>query len=542
MALSQGLVQKLGTSLTMTPQLQQAIRLLQLSTIELEQEIEKALEENPLLELDDGSPQPELQEDLADPLAAKSSGESSGGVESNSEVVNTTAQESLQPSVETDVVSAMESSELPEESESPLDTTWEERWDEGLTSARRVSSSLMDDDGGEYQAGTQETLKDHLLWQLNLSPFSPTDNAIARAVIDAVNDLGYLTESIPDLIDATQNIILEDRIENEDLDPAQINIEEELAQQEEILPEEVISVIHRVQLFEPVGVATSDLKECLSVQLKHLHHDDPNYEKALELVSNYLDLLGAKDYRTLMRRLSVKDDNLKQILDLIKSTDPNPGLRYYHDESQYVKPDVLVHKVRGEWRVELNPECSPRLRVNNSYASIIASSSDSNSSDKQYVKAHLNEAKWFIRSLETRNDTLLKVAACIVSYQKDFLEYGPEKMKPLILSDIALEVDMHESTVSRVTTQKYMYTPQGMFELKYFFSSSVHTDAGGECSSTAVQAMIKKIVDSENKRKPYSDSAISEMLEKEGVQVARRTVAKYRECLNIPPSSQRKTL
>ena len=525
MALTQGLSQKLSTNLAMTPQLQQAIRLLQLSTVELEQEIQKAVEENPLLELDDGIQ--ESQDDLA-----------SKEIQAD----QNNSQEQYEPEVK-DSVSALEAKEMTNDQDSPLDhgeLSWENNnWEEGMTSSHRISSSLMDDNEFEYQGETQETLKDHLLWQVNLSPFTPIDQAIAYAVIDALDDNGYLTEDVDSLILAAKNLVIEKYLEDQELDYEAIDIDQEL-DRIEIEEIDVKIVITRIQHFEPTGVAARNMQECLKLQLEQLHKDHPLYAQALDVVNNYIDLLGAKDYRTLMRKISVKDEELRNILKLIQTLDPNPGAMYVHDESQYVKPDVIVKKIKDQWVVDLNPECSFNLRVNQTYAEM--GKYCKSGEDSQYIRSHLTEAKWFIKSLETRNDTLLKVARSIVKYQEEFFEYGPEKMKPLVLSEIAQEAGVHESTISRVTTQKFMHTPRGIFELKYFFSSHVGTDLGGECSATAVQAKIKKLISQENPKKPLSDNAISEILTRSGIIVARRTVAKYREFLNIPTSSQRKQL
>lgn len=542
MALVQGLVQKLSTGVTMTPQMQQAIKLLQMSSIELDQEIQKALEENPLLEVDDSADQQvDSDAELAkvDENLTFSKNELTSRDSSSESPMGSATDESA-PGSETDVVAALESAELPDDNDSPLDTSWENTWDEGLTPAHRTTSSLMADDDYEYQGATVETLKDHLLWQLNLSPFSKVDEAIAKAVIDAIDDLGYLTETEEDLAIAAKNILLEEQLEEEGVDFANVDIEEELARIDDIDCDDVRVVIKRIQHFEPVGVAARNMQESLKIQLEQLYRDDPEYEKALRTVTEFINLLGKKDYCGLGRKLKVSEDELRNILQLIKSLDPQPGARYKQDDSQYVRPDVLVKKVKGEWKVELNPENLPKLRVNTMYSRSL--SSQNSAEDVQYIKSHTSEAKWFINALETRNQTLLKVATWIVKYQQDFLDYGPEKMKPLILSEIAQEVGIHESTVSRVTTQKYMQTPKGLYELKFFFSSHVPTQSGGECSSTAVQAMIRKLIFRENPRKPYSDIALVELLSKEGINVARRTVTKYREALNIPSSTGRKQL
>jgi RNA polymerase sigma-54 factor len=262
--------------------------------------------------------------------------------------------------------------------------------------------------------------------------------------------------------------------------------------------------------------------------------------QAKTLIKRHLNLLGTRDYSSLMRRMRLKEHELKEVVDLIQMLNPAPGDQFDTQASEYVVPDVVVKKHEGVWRVFLNNDLSPRLSINETYASLIKRGDTS--SDNQYLRDQLQEARWFIKSLESRNETLLKVANCIVEVQQDFFDQGEEAMKPLILQTVAEAIDMHESTVSRVTTQKYMLTPKGLFELKYFFSSHVGTTAGGECSSTAIRAMIKRAVAAENAKKPLSDSKLAQQLEEQGIKVARRTVAKYRESMNIPPSNERKRL
>ncbi|STZ11347.1 RNA polymerase factor sigma-54 [Morganella morganii] len=300
------------------------------------------------------------------------------------------------------------------------------------------------------------------------------------------------------------------------------------------------AVLKRIQRFDPVGVGARDLRECLMVQLKILPPETPSLKEALAIVDQHLALLGNRDFRTLGRVTKLKEEALKSAIDLIQSLEPRPGLVVNTGESEYVIPDVLVKKHGERWVVELNSDSIPRLRVNNHYAAM--GSRARSESDSQFIRNNLQEAKWLIKSLESRNDTLLRVATCIVEEQQAFFEQGEEYMKPMVLADIALRVEMHESTISRVTTQKFLHSPRGIFELKYFFSSHVSTDSGGEASSTAIRALVKKLVAAENPAKPLSDSKLTDMLAEQGIQVARRTVAKYRESLSIPPSNQRKQL
>ncbi|WP_409420945.1 RNA polymerase factor sigma-54 [Pseudaeromonas sp. ZJS20] len=474
---------RLGQSLAMTPQLQQAIRLLQLSTLELQQEIQQALDANPLLEQEESD-------------------------NHESELPNEEAQDSSQ----LDTGEAMEQDKLPDEL--PMDTSWDEVYT--AAGSGQSSSPISGDEDYLYQGETTETLQDYLLWQMHLTPFSEVDQAIALAIIDAVDDSGYLTVTLDDIIQA---------VSNEEM-PVELD--------------EVTAVLKRVQHFDPIGVAARSVQECLQIQLGQYAAGTPWLTEAKQVLAEHMDLLGNRDYRTLARKMQLKETELKEVLDLIQQLEPRPGNRVVQSESQYVIPDVAVTKKHGKWVVELNPDAMPKIRINETYASMARQAR--NSSDTQFIRSHLQEAKWFIKSLESRNDTLLKVANCIVKQQQDFFEYGEEAMKPMVLNDVAEAVEMHESTISRVTTQKYMHTPRGIFELKYFFSSHVNTESGGECSSTAIRALIKKLVAAENPAKPLSDSKIADLLTEQGIMVARRTIAKYRESLSIPPSSQRKRL
>ncbi|WP_088330523.1 RNA polymerase factor sigma-54 [Lacimicrobium sp. SS2-24] len=482
---------KFSQQLTMTPQLQQAIRLLQLSTLDLQQEIQEALESNPLLESEESADQSQAEQSEASEL----NGESSDSVTTDSDSIETGA--------------ALEKQELPEDL--PMDTTWDEYYS---ASSAPGSSAVSAGDDTVYQGETSDSIQDHLLWQMRLTHFSDTDQAIAMAIIDSIDDVGYLTVSTEDILQSIDD--------------------------EEVDLDEVECVLKRIQMFDPVGVGSRSVQECLLVQLRQFPADTPWLEQAKSLILEYSDLLASKDYRTLMRKARLKEDELREALRLLQTLNPRPGSAIATSEPEYVIPDVSVAKKNGRWVVELNPDSLPKLSINQQYAAM--SRSTKNASDSQFIRSHMQEAKWFIKSLESRNDTLLKVANCIVQQQQGFFEYGPEAMKPMVLNDVAEMVDMHESTISRVTTQKYMHTPRGIFELKYFFSSHVATDTGGECSSTAIRALIKKLVAAEKPAKPLSDSKIADLLAEQGIKVARRTIAKYRESLSIPPSNQRKSL
>lgn len=480
----------------MTPQLQQAIRLLQLSTIELQQEIQEALDANPLLEGDDDFESAPLDQDqsLAN-LSRESFDESSKQRDDDSEPVERdTSEQMTEQNIQEDL---------------PLDNNWDD-----LISAAPVSNGSLPDEDMIYQGETTETLQDYLRWQMQLTPFTETDRAIAEIIIEAIDESGLLTISCQDILDSL----------------AMPDIE----------ADEVEAVIKRIQLFDPVGVGARSVQECLLVQLRQFSPETPYLADAKQIISNYTDFLANRDFRSLLRVTKLKEDELKEVMRLIHSLNPRPGADVLKQEQQYVIPDVTVTKVKGRWQVELNPEAMPKVRINQHYAAM--SRTAKNTADTQFIRAHLQEAKWFLKSLESRNDTLLKVANCIVQQQQAFFEHGEEAMKPMVLNDVAEMVGMHESTISRVTTQKYMHTPRGIFELKYFFSSHVSTESGGECSSTAIRAFIKKLVAAENPAKPLSDSKMAEILSEQGINVARRTIAKYREAMFIPPSNQRKTL
>ncbi len=476
--MKQGLQLRLSQQLAMTPQLQQAIRLLQLSTLELQQELQQALESNPLLEQIDTHEEIDTRE--------------------------------TQDSETLDTADALEQKEMPEEL--PLDASWDTIYTAGTPSG--TSGDYIDDELPVYQGETTQTLQDYLMWQVELTPFSDTDRAIATSIVDAVDDTGYLTVPLEDILESMGD--------------------------EEIDIDEVEAVLKRIQRFDPVGVAAKDLRDCLLIQLSQFDKTTPWLEEARLIISDHLDLLANHDFRTLMRVTRLKEDVLKEAVNLIQSLDPRPGQSIQTGEPEYVIPDVLVRKHNGHWTVELNSDSIPRLQINQHYASMCNNAR--NDGDSQFIRSNLLDAKWLIKSLESRNDTLLRVSRCIVEQQQAFFEQGEEYMKPMVLADIAQAVEMHESTISRVTTQKYLHSPRGIFELKYFFSSHVNTEGGGEASSTAIRALVKKLIAAENPAKPLSDSKLTSLLSEQGIMVARRTVAKYRESLSIPPSNQRKQL
>lgn len=493
--MKQSLQFRLGQSLTMTPQLQQAIRLLQLSTLELNTEVQDVLDSNMMLEMGE-------------------EGESDNSPAS--EDTNQTSSENPESSNESKLeisADAATSETMPDDL--PVDTSWDDIYDSilpGTTSA--ASSTYNADDQPEVYTASSESLHENLRWQLKMTPFSELDAAIAEVIVDEINDDGFLQATIEDITASLESL--------------------------EVEADEVEAVLHQIHNFDPAGVGARDLRESLSIQLHRQANDIDLREYAITLVDNYFDLLANREYPQLMRKMKISEDDLKDVIQLIQSMNPRPGGQVTANQAEYIIPDVTVKKVNNTWKVELNSDAAPKLRINSTYANMIKDVK--NSDDNSSMKNHLQEARWFIKSLLSRNETLLKVAHCIVERQKEFLEHGEESMKALVLHDIAEAVDMHESTISRVTTKKYMHTPRGIFELKYFFSSHVSTASGGECSATAIRALIKKLVAAETPKKPLSDNKIALILEDQGINVARRTVAKYRESLAIPPSNERKRL
>jgi RNA polymerase sigma-54 factor len=472
---------KVSQQLKMTPQLRQAIHLLQLSRLELDQEIRDTLDENPLLEEVTPGTEDEYEADVdSEPTTAM-------------EVADTTA-----PA---------------ESSDSGPDDSVDTDWDAGVEPDYPVMGGSGGDEDElpslEARNSAPETLGDHLLWQVQMAPLTATDRAIAEALIASISDEGYQTATLAE-------------------------VAETLA-----LDEEDVHAVHVwVMHLDPVGVGARDLAECLEAQLDLVADDAPGLATARAIARHHLEALGQHDYKALRKALQVDDDELDAAVALIRGLNPRPGTVIGGEAAPTVVPDVIVRHSGDRWQVELNGEAIPRLRVNAAYADLARSGVDREA--KKYVRDHLQQARWFIKSLASRNETLLKVATAIVERQQGFLEHGPTAMRPMVLRDIAEAVELHESTVSRVTTQKYMHTPQGVFELKYFFSSQLGTTDGEGVSATAIRAMLQRLVDEEDPAKPYSDARLAEVLKEQGYEVARRTVVKYRQALDIPSSSQRK--
>ena len=476
---------RLGQSLSITPQLQQAIRLLQLSSLELQTEIQDIFESNPLLEKDEDFDTEDNTEDNTD--AKKDADSTETEIDGEQQILT---------------------------EELPIDSSWEDIYPESSVYRERSSEPAPDIYANE--SGEGESLKQHLSDQINLIHLNETDRALAYMLIDEIDADGYLCDSI------------------------EVIYQELLESLPELELDELISVLHLIQQLDPVGSGSRNLSECLDLQLQQLDEDLPLLDVTRQLVQQHIDALGKRDMRFLQRKLDITSEELELVINLIQSLNPRPGAQISNIRPDYVVPDVSVVRTADSWRVELNSDISPKLKINQAYSKL-ARNKD-NSEANGYIRKHLQEARWFIKSLHNRNETLLRVATAIVDHQRPFFEQGPEAMTPMVLRDIADDLELHESTVSRVTTNKYMHTPRGVFEFKYFFSSHVGTSNGGVCSATAIQAMIKKLISEESHSKPLSDNKLSKILEEKGINVARRTVAKYREGLHIPPSSARKSL
>ncbi|OAJ34258.1 RNA polymerase factor sigma-54 [Piscirickettsia salmonis] len=461
--MKQSLQLRLHQQLTMTPQLQQAIRLLQLSNVELQQEIQKVLDSNPMLE-----------------------------VKSDSDSGNTTLKESTQ--------------ELISINNSPT-TPWQ---------AVNRSGSAYDDFDFFQNYAKSHSLHEQLLWQISITSLSDDEIIIAHALLDGLDNNGFLQTSLKEV---------------------QQLVNQQLA---EISVEEIEAVLYLLQHLEPTGVFARSLQESLQLQIMQLPEQTDYKDIALALIQKDLEHLSQYNLKQLAKQLKVSPDELSGAIELVQSLSASPADQLAHNDAEYITPDILVRKIKGRWQAELNTTTLPHLRINNTYSNMVRGHQTER--DHAFFKENLQEARWFLKSIQSRNETLLKVANCIINEQYDFFEYGEESMKPLVLQHIAQAIDMHESTVSRVTTQKYMLTPRGVFELKYFFSSHVNSHDGNPYSSTAIRALIRKIIASEDPKKPLSDNKVALLLQKQGVDIARRTVAKYRETMNIPPSKERKRL
>ena len=474
---------KLSQHLTLTPQLQQSIRLLQLSTVELNQELERYLAENPLLE----------RADLGPPDGAPPPLQSVNGAEPEPQAP------------------------APEERAREEASSLEEQGFGDEHSGTPSSSRRDDDERDDFTqfAAIEPTLYEHLLEQISLTGLTPRDKLIAEFVVGHLDEDGYLKQDLEELRQSA------------------------LAAMSDVEIEELQIALRHVQNLEPSGVGARDAVECLELQLRALPASTPHLDMAITLVTRHLDVLAARDFNKLKRVLAIDEDELREVRDLILSLDPKPGRAFGTGDVRYIVPDVVVRKAGGRWIAALNRDAMPRLRINKMYADILQASRENGG---KHLSGQLQEARWLIKNVQQRFDTILRVTQAIVDRQKNFFEHGEVAMRPLVLREIAESVSLHESTISRVTTQKYMLTPRGIFELKYFFGSHVSTDTGGACSATAIRALIKQLVAAEDGKKPLSDHRISDILAQQGIQVARRTVAKYREAMHIQPANLRKSI
>jgi RNA polymerase sigma-54 factor len=465
----------------LTPQLQQAIKLLQLSTLEINQETARLLDENPFLEREDDS--------------------------TNQTYSGNSSTDTPAPSSSTETASA------PAESESRKDDGNE--WPEPSFSSSSSSSSPDDEDDGYSEVAAEKpSMREHLLWELNMSQMDARDKKLVGLLVDALDENAYLSQPLEEIFE---------------LLPPEL----------EVTLDDLETALVQLQYLDAPGIGARNLSECLALQLRAMPEDIPGRDLALALVSQHLDLLAARDFNKLKKALRCDDDALRCAQDLIVHLQPKPGSAFEHRAADYVVPDVLVERHGGIWRARLNPEAMPRLRINQVYANILQQRNEKNA---QEMAGQLQEARWFIKNLQQRFETILRVSQAIVERQRQFFEHGDIAMRPLVLREIADQLELHESTISRVTTQKFMLTPRGIYEFKYFFGSGLATEAGGACSSTAIRALIKQLVSEEDAKRPLTDSRMSEILAQQGILVARRTVAKYREGMNILPVNLRKSL
>jgi RNA polymerase sigma-54 factor len=474
---------KLGQHLTLTPQLQQSIRLLQLSTLELNQELEQMLQDNPLLERE--------EEDDSSLAAAE-------------------------PPAHTAEAEAQSTDTPPADSPDSADTETATTLDDSDWNDYSAAGGDDEDTDSAQGSVSGASLREHLLNQLIVSPLTLRDRTLVAALIDDLDEAGFLTQPLADIIASLQT-------ELEDLEP-----------------EEVETALKHLQNMDPTGVGARNLAECLTLQLRALPPDTPARDIAIRLTANHLELLAARDVGKLKKMLGIDDPTLRAVRTLILSLNPRPGASFSVDETHYVIPDIYVRRIKGMWIASLNADAMPKLRVNRVYADILSRHRENSGS--QQLASQLQEARWLIKNVQQRFDTILRVSQAIVDRQKSFLEHGEVAMRPLVLREIADVVELHESTISRVTTQKFMMTPRGLYELKYFFGSHVSTDSGGACSSTAIRALIKQMIAAETSSRPLSDGQLADELGRQGIVVARRTVAKYRESLQIPTANMRRAL
>ena len=533
MSMRPSLTLKIGQQLRMTPQLQQAIKLLQLSTLDLQQEIQEALDSNLMLEEFDDTAEtaaasdantldettrlddPSEADNLVDADSAQSPDGDFEGPSANEfeTLVADPHDQDLDGERVSDTSELLQTDALSDDL--PVDSIWEDVYDSLPTGLGAGAGFDEDSESFDARNSPQGTAQSHLLEQINLLSLTETDEVIALHIIDGLDHEGMLRLELEEILEAM---------------PVDWDVE----------IEEIEAVLHLIQHLDPLGIAARDLGECLLIQLHSLPNDLDAKSLAIILITDHLASLGNRDFAFLIKHQHVSEAQLQSAIELIQTLNPKPGASLNEVAPQYVVPDVVVTKKNNRWTVELNPVINAKIRVNPEYSALIKR--NDSSPDQAYLKDQMQEARWFIKSLQQRNDTLLRVSTKIMEVQAGFLDHGDSAMKPLVLHDIAEDVGLHESTISRVTTQKYIDTPLGVYELKYFFSSHVSTHSGGEVSSTAIRAKIKLLISQENTRKPLSDSKLANLLAEDNINVARRTVAKYREALMIPPSNERKQL
>ena len=458
----------MSQQLTLTPQLQQAIRLLQLSNLDLSQEIQELLDSNSMLEINEEQDESQTTPELHEETASQS------------------ATESLADRI-------------------------------GATPSSQKSGTGTDTLDFDRVLAHRASLRDHLQQQINLTTFSATEKDIANALVDAINQQGLLCCDLSEIKDCLNETLPEDQA---------------------ISLTEIETVLCHIQHLDSIGVGARDLQECLLIQLQELSSTTPWRQEAINLIREHYSILGKCDYKQLMQVTKLERHDIDEILNLVRRLNPRPDYQIDNMQTQYIVPDVLVHRFKGQWHIELNQSNLPSLCINQNYSKLLSST---HTEDNKFVRTQLQEARWFLKSLKSRNETLLKVAKYIFEFQHAFLDEGPQAMKPLVLNQVAQAVELHESTISRVTTEKYVETPFGVFELKYFFSSLVGKDSGQEFSSTAIRSLLKNLIHDENPQKPLNDNKLADLLKQQGIPIARRTVAKYREALNIPPSNERKS-
>ncbi|KOR32039.1 hypothetical protein TI05_09815 [Achromatium sp. WMS3] len=525
-----GIQFQLGQHLTITPQLQQAIRLLQLSTIELQHEVQDLLESNIMLETEEEGQLRDAEQELVSDnldnsidnhIDAPTNLANQNQTDNNDPIYQEVAPEEQPLNLETTDITT-ENTNVPEEwqiaNNDGIDTDWNDSHNDYSYDQYNLKNTGQQT---EYdiiaQSSYMDTLRDYVTWQLNFITLSDQEQIIATAIIDSINDDGYLASPVEEILIGLQNS------GNPKLSIAQMQ-----------------SVLCRIQKFDPPGVAAQNLQECIYIQLNQLPKETPFRKQAIEICKSYFDLFALQPHTILKEEIGITDTELKEVMRLIRTLNPYPGTKFSKTLTQYIVPDIIVTKRHGVWHVELNDETIPRLRINPDYAKLVRRADRSN--DNTCLKNHLQEARWLIKNLANRNETLLRVATKIVELQRNFFEYGLEAMRPMVLKDIADALSVHESTVSRVTNQKYLHSPRGTYELKFFFPSYVHTNSGGQCSATTIRALIKKLIAEEQPNSPLSDEMLSRNLMQQGIQVARRTIAKYRESMGIQASKARKRL